>query len=172
VSIPAQILKICAASAVLTAALSLARGLPAPEPPPAGAGAVACSPGGADQAHEIQWISPDQAHVLFDRGEAAFVDCRSEEDFASGHVSGSLHAPAEQPDPVGEPLLSTLRAAATVITYCDADADCDRSARVAARIASAGLPDVRVLEGGMPAWLEGGYPAESGTCDTCGERLP
>ena len=29
------------------------------------------------------------------------------------------------------------------------------------------LPDVRVLEGGMPTWLHRGYPAESGTCHGC-----
>jgi rhodanese-related sulfurtransferase len=159
-------------SLALATALAVARGVPSPDPGPATGEVAACSPGGADQAHEIQWISADEAHALFDRGQAAFVDCRSEEDFASGHVSGSLHAPAERPNPIAEPLLSTLRAAATVITYCDADADCDRSARVAALIASAGLPDVRVLEGGMPAWLQEGYPAESGTCDTCGGGLP
>ena len=69
-----------------------------------------------------------------------------------------------------EPLDSALQQLAgvrTVIAYCDADQGCARSLQVASRLRHAGVSDVRVLEGGMPDWLQRGYPAESGACGQC-----
>src|SRR6267154_2465087 len=94
---------------------------------------------------------------------AVFVDARSPQEYAAGHVTGALHlAPGE---PV-EPLLASLRAAPTVIVY-DRDRQCASANAVAADLLGRGLRDVRVLIGSWPDWLAQGGPGESGNCALC-----
>jgi rhodanese-related sulfurtransferase len=150
----------------LSALLVAARGVPQFGAQGAIAGAsgacVAPDSGGFD----VRYITPDEAHALLGRPSVAFVDCRPRQDFEAGHVAGSVHIEAEA-SALGPSLLELVRAAGTVVTYCDAQSECERSLRVATLLAQAGASDVRVLEGGMPDWLQRGYPAESGACGQC-----
>ena len=157
-------LRLSAVALLGTAALALVSGVPTPTPPE---GAVAsCQAPGDAATDEILFISQENARELAHAPGVAFVDCRSEDEFAAGHVTGSLHAePASASAPA--PLVHALAGASTVITYCDADQQCERSLRVASMLQKAGVRDVRVLEGGMPGWLAHGFPAESGTCSQC-----
>ena len=98
----------------------------------------------------------------------AFVDCRAALEYASGHVTGATHI-GPSATAIAPLSRAVLASASTVITYCDAAVQCDRSQHVAELLRKSGLPDVRVLEGGMPAWLKSGYPAESGTCTDCND---
>lgn len=116
-------------------------------------------------AIEPQRISPPAARDLADLGVVAFVDCRSPEEFQAGHVAGAIHLPAEALV-LSPQALEALAAAQTIVTYCDEA--CARSSKVAAHVAEAGFTDVRIMEGGMSAWLSAGYPAESGPCTLCG----
>jgi rhodanese-related sulfurtransferase len=149
-------------------ALGLTRGMPRPEAPKLVGGVAACHapepalPGEA----AVPFIGTEQARGLVGSPGVMFVDCRPVEQFEDGHVSGALHAPLPQAQ-VPRPLLDSLAGATTVITYCDAHTQCERSLKMARMLLGAGVRDVRVLEGGMPAWLEHGYPAESGTCAQC-----
>lgn len=77
-------------------------------------------------------------------------------------MTDALSAPIEETGVVGPGVVSALRGSRIVIAYCDTTSGCARSTRLAGLLASAGLRDVRVLEGGMPAWIESGYPAEAG----------
>jgi rhodanese-related sulfurtransferase len=160
----AEALRLSAVALVGTVALALLSGVPTPTPPE---GAIAaCQAPGDAATDEILFISQENARELAHAPGVAFVDCRSEDEFAAGHVTGSLHAePAVAAAPA--PLVHALAGASTVITYCDAAQQCERSLRVASMLRQAGLRDVRVLEGGMPGWLEHGFPAESGTCGQC-----
>jgi rhodanese-related sulfurtransferase len=154
---------LCAVALLLALGLGLVRGVPSPTPPePA---VAACqAPGDVASDHDL-FITQERAHSLSGSPGVAFVDCRSEAEFAAGHVSGSLHV--EPGTASTGPLVQALAGASTVITYCDADQQCERSLRVASMLQRAGVRDVRVLEGGMPAWLARGYPAESGECGQC-----
>jgi rhodanese-related sulfurtransferase len=160
-TIAAQISRILLVAAVVTGALAWARGLPSLGAPSAASAAHACSVPNDWVGFEIRWISQADALALAGDPEVAFVDCRPLELFVAGHVSGSLHVAADMAS-VAPELLARLRAATTVITYCDAESECERSLRMATLFQQSGLPDVRVLEGGMPQWLANGYPAESG----------
>ena len=159
-----QALGLIAVALLGAVALGLARGVPAPTPPEAVV--AACQAPGDAATDDILFISPENAHDLVQDPGVAFVDCRTQDEFAAGHVSGSLHVePALAAAP--GPLVEALAGASTVITYCDAAQQCERSLRVASMLRQAGVRDVRVLEGGMPGWLERGFPAESGACGQC-----
>lgn len=162
-SIALQALRLCTVALAATLGLAYWRGVPTvARPAEAIAGACrAPDPGSADA---IGWISQDLAHSLSGTPGVAFVDCRPEGEYEVGHVAGSLHVAETTP---ADKALQQLAGARTVIAYCDADHQCARSVRVASMLRKAGLPDVRVLEGGMPRWLERGYPAESGACGQC-----
>lgn len=173
----AQVLRICAVAGVLSLGLFAFHGLPTVASSSSGSGdSGACrapEPAAVD-ATGVRWISQEEARALVGDQNVVFIDCRPRTQFESGHVSGALHLELPAPEAaaatqagVPETSLAPLRGARTVITYCDAHAHCAQSFQLAQRLSRAGLPDVRVLEDGMPVWLERGYPAESGACQQC-----
>lgn len=162
-SIGTQLLRLCTVAAIASAAIGWVRGLPvAPEPVPA---AGACQ-APMEVPESVRWISQEQAKALVGDPLVKFVDCREREQFERGHVTGSMHLKLWSGE-VPPPLFGQLSRATTVITYCGGQGECQRSLEVAGLLQKKGLSDVRVLEGGMPAWLDLGYPAESGTCRDC-----
>lgn len=68
---------------------------------------------------------------------------------------------------ISEKQLARLAGARTVIAYCDTLGSCSASRRLAGLLSVAGLTDVRVLEGGMPAWMDAKFPAQAGSCENC-----
>src|SRR3982751_4423475 len=89
-------------------------------------------PGAAcqDPKASIARISVEDAKPLCVACAAAFVDARSAQEYAAGHITGAVHLGPG--DPV-DPLLPALRAAQMVIVY-DRDRDCAAADRVAARM--------------------------------------
>jgi rhodanese-related sulfurtransferase len=170
-SISAQIARLCLAALVLSVGLAVVRGLPSlAASDAASAEPGACrAPAQPDADSPVRFIDQDQAKTLVGAPGVVFVDCRPRAEFEAGHVSGAVHLdPTAGPKDGGRALpLDLLSRAGTVITYCDAQAQCERSLRLAERLRQVGLRDVRVLEDGMPAWLAHGYPAESGVCAQC-----
>jgi len=143
-----------------------------PRPAPLGAPVLpsAEQPGAIceDPRASIARISVDAAKPLCIACTAVFVDARSAQEYAAGHVTGALHLAPGQPV---EPLLGSLRAAPTVIVY-DRDRQCASANAVAADLLGRGLRDVRVLTGSWPDWLAQGGPGESGTCALCTGAKP
>jgi thiosulfate/3-mercaptopyruvate sulfurtransferase len=152
--------------------LGATRGLPEPVVSPAASGgATACAAPEDAAAEPVRFVSAAEARALSADGAVAFIDCRPKAEFEAGHVAGSLHVDLAAETPELAPAVEhAARSAATVITYCDATLDCERSLRVASLLSQTGARDVRVLEGGLPAWLAGGYPAQSGACAECEAR--
>lgn len=114
-------------------------------------------------------VSVQEAYALAETGAATFVDCRSLAEYQEGHVAGAFSLPAEALT-LSPGHLQLLSSTPTVVAYCDEA--CARSSKVAQHIIDAGFADVRVLEGGMEAWIAAGLPAESGSYPRLGEPAP
>ncbi len=155
-----ETLRVLALGCALGVAHGVMRGWPE-LPVQAAAAATSCGSPIAAQPR-VAWIRCAAAGLLSSDASVTFVDARSRDEFLAGHVTDALSAPIEETGVVGPAVVEALRGARVVIAYCDTTSGCARSTRLAGLLAGAGLRDVRVLEGGMPAWLENGYPAEAG----------
>lgn len=118
-----------------------------------------------DQGPRFTWITQDDAARLVQASDVIFADARPRAIFEQGHVAGALSFPEGEARSGAE--LALLRSARTVVAYCDTSEGCNASTALASELVRAGVSDVRVLEGGMPAWLENDLPAEAGTCRLC-----
>ncbi|WP_169791337.1 rhodanese-like domain-containing protein [Sandaracinus amylolyticus] len=150
--------------ALLGAAIGVLRGVPDVEGMRAEAPASCAAP--VEARPEVRWIEQAEAHGMVEDVAVTFVDARSRDAYEAGHVAGALNVPMET-GAIDERATSLVRGSRVVITYCDTSGDCASSKRLAGLLAEAGLPDVRVLRGGMPGWLENGYAAEAGPCRVC-----
>ena len=139
---------------LLATGLGLARGVPRYEPP---AEATSCEAPSPTEGVVTPWVSVGRAGELHGEVGVAFV---------AGHVAGAYHAPMRA-GVVEDEIVEALRGFHTVVAYCDTEGSCAASTRLAGLLASAGLPDVRVLEGGFPAWMDAELPAEAGECTAC-----
>lgn len=83
------------------------------------------------------------------------LDVRSAADFAGekGHIAGALNIPLEELTARQGELES--RREQPVLLVCTTDR---RSSRAAAQLAAAGFAKVQVVQGGMSAWRERGWP--------------
>lgn len=158
-----QVLRLCTVSLAIGLGLWAVRGLP--EPAAASGDTHVCAATPSDKNYTTAWIEQNEAHALLGDPGVVFVDCRPSDQFQSGHISSALSMPSEQ-DLTGASA-ALLRSARTIIAYCDARGGCESSQRLAARLRDLGLSDVRILRDGLPAWLQNGYPAESGPCRLC-----
>ncbi len=154
---------------VVGAALGLGANTLTPRPAPLGGrvAATAESPGAMcqvpGQAVVVPRISVDDATPLCVACSAVFVDARSAEEYAAGHVTGAVHlAPGNSPETV----LWQLGSDRMVIVY-DRDPSCAQADEVAKTLLARGVRDVRVLTGAWPAWMAAGGPGASGPCPVC-----
>ncbi|MCC6349604.1 MAG: hypothetical protein IT347_08435 [Candidatus Eisenbacteria bacterium] len=93
---------------------------------------------------------------------AVFVDARSADEYAQGHIAGALHLSfddvfrnpelAKQLDDRGLP----------IVAYCGGG-DCDLSRNLAFSLIDAGKKRVLVFLDGLPAWEQAGLPVHKGT---------
>ncbi len=157
-----EALRIAVVTVCLAVAIGVLRGVPDIE---VLRGPVACAPPDAARP-SVRWIDPGDAAALIGDVTVAFVDARAREAFEAGHVSGAINLPMDS-GALAPGAMRLVDGAGTVVAYCDASGDCASSKRLAALLSDAGLRDVRVLRGGIPQWLEGGYPAEAGPCRVC-----
>jgi rhodanese-related sulfurtransferase len=107
----------------------------------------------------IRFITLAEAEDLFARAGAVFIDSRSREEFAAGHVPGALNIPLEEskqglsganlPYPQGQ----------TLVVYCEGG-DCQTSLSLAKLIHEQGFRDIRIFTGGWTGWSAAGLPVE------------
>ena len=78
-----------------------------------------------------------------------WVDARPQVEFSADHLPGAILLNEDNWDSLLPGFLAQWQPGQTVVVYCGAG--CDSSRRVALRLRLAGVPDVRVLDGGWDA---------------------
>ena len=101
-------------------------------------------------------IEPQQVHHAIQNKEPArLIDVRTPGEYAFEHVEQAQSIPFEQLDP------ETLKAGneTPLYVFCRTG---DRAAKAAEKLTAAGLPNVRVVEGGLERWKQEGLPVKRG----------
>jgi rhodanese-related sulfurtransferase len=106
-------------------------------------------------------ISMDQAEKLFFTDAAVFIDARSEEDYARGHIQNARCLPWQEVDLRFMSVTEALDLEMPIITYCDGE-KCELSHNLALFLRDAGFLNTRVLVNGWTLWQQAGLPVESG----------
>jgi len=98
-------------------------------------------------AHE-HWQQGSYSPIPF-----TFIDVRTPEEYAAGHISGSTLIPVDQI----EQRLSEIPKDRQVYVYCHSGR---RSAKASAILARHGFTNIENVVGGIEAWKSAGYPVE------------
>ncbi len=108
------------------------------------------------KADKPAWIDASELRQRLALGDVLLVDVRQPEEFTAppGHLPGAINVP------LGSLSAHTGELAARgqpIVVVCKTDR---RSARAAAELLAAGLPDVAVLRGGTDGWHAHGLALE------------
>lgn len=102
-------------------------------------------------------ISVEDAMKLYKEDKAVFVDVRSNQQFALGHIKGALSIPGSQI----VKRFAEVPTMKTVIIYCACDAE-QSSGRAAATLIAHGVKNVWALKGGWDEWKASNGPRAAG----------
>jgi rhodanese-related sulfurtransferase len=104
-------------------------------------------------------ITLAQAKELYFAQKAVFVDARSREAYAQGHIKGALSLPVEAFEEHFFDFLKAVPPRTRIITYCDGET-CELSHDLAKLLKDQGYPNVQVLVNGWTIWQENHLPIE------------
>lgn len=124
---------------------------------------AACSPEARLTAYsgKSMAISLEEAKALCLDKDAVFLDARSPEDYAQGHIRCAQNIPWQSFDEYIDRVLETIPDNAWIVTYCDGE-HCSLSEDLAKELLSMGYENVKILLNGWTRWLEAGLPVEKG----------
>jgi len=110
------------------------------------------SPDGYENAsieHAYQhWQQGDKSAVPF-----VFLDVRTPEEFAEGHIAGALNIPIQ----TLRQRLNEVPTDKRVYVHCEAGG---RSSKAAKLLVKSGITNIEHLPDGMAGWRDAGYPVE------------
>jgi rhodanese-related sulfurtransferase len=106
-------------------------------------------------------VSLERARQLYDEGVSIFIDARSPESFAEGHIPGAVNIPYDQLPKYLDTLQSQVLTSDHIICYCWSPT-CDFSDQLATELKIMGYDNVEVFTGGWDQWIEAGHPTEEG----------
>lgn len=115
-------------------------------------------------------ISLEMAWEKYDSGEALFLDARSVDDYAAGHILGALNFPADDFESQLSQIFDLLIGDREVITYCGGE-ECHSSTDLADALRAVGCVKVWVFYSGWVSWKEIGYPVEYGPAPNAREGV-
>ncbi len=107
-------------------------------------------------------ISLEKAESLYQTGTVLFIDARSPQEYAAGHIQDAMNIPWDMFDDYIGDALEKLPDDKTLITYCDGEA-CHLSKDLAVALTDLGYSDVKILINGWTVWREAGLPVEKTT---------
>jgi rhodanese-related sulfurtransferase len=99
-------------------------------------------------AHELQ-------AQFVQGGDCQVVDVRERAEYDAAHIAGARLVPLSR----FEPQTGVMARERPVYVVCRSG---NRATQAAARLQQFGYADVRILDGGLQAWIAAGYPVERG----------
>jgi len=106
-------------------------------------------------------ISLEEARALWSDKNALFLDARSPEDYARGHIRCAQNIPWQFFDEYIDHVWSKISKDNWIVTYCDGE-HCSLGEDLAKALLSMGYKKVKTLPNGWTRWREAGLPAEQG----------
>lgn len=113
----------------------------------------------ADEAGDTMVIPLEEARQLFAAGSVLFVDARSEDEYAAGHIAGAVSLPWQRVEERFMAVAERLEGGGRIIAYCDGET-CELSHELAKFLKEMGFADVRVLVNGWSRWRRAGLPID------------
>ena len=101
----------------------------------------------------IKYCTPLELKELVDNGNCQIVDVREIPEYESVHIKGSKLVPLS----IFEERLNLIDKNFPIYLQCGIG---KRAQKAAEYLASLGYRDLYVIEGGIKAWIEAGYPVE------------
>jgi len=99
------------------------------------------------------------AKSIFDKGDAIFVDARSQNDYENGHIPGAVSLPVAQFEAEIAFFLNRFPPGQPIVTYCSGRT-CKDSHDLAQVLSDVGFTNVRIFIDGFPGWEAEGYPID------------
>jgi rhodanese-related sulfurtransferase len=99
------------------------------------------------------------AKSIFEKGDALFVDARSQNDYDNGHIPGAVLLPMAQFEAKIEFFLNRYPPEQPIVTYCSGR-DREDSHDLAQALSDVGFTNVRIFIDGFQGWEAKGYPIE------------
>jgi rhodanese-related sulfurtransferase len=112
-------------------------------------------------AGERMDIGLEEAKKLYFTHAAAFIDARSAEEYAQGHIRDARSLPWHDVDLNFMTITADLELTTPIVTYCDGET-CELSHDLALFLRDAGFTNTRVLVNGWTVWRQAGLPVEPG----------
>ena len=122
-------------------------------------GLITAIPGRAAEGKPEEIDSVARAKYIFDKGDALFVDARSQNDYENGHIMGAVSLPVGQCEERVEFFLNRYPPEQPIVTYCSGRT-CEDSHDLAQFLSDVGFTNVRIFIDGLPGWEAEGYPIE------------
>ena len=106
---------------------------------------------------KLPLIDEKEARKYFDDPDTIFLDTRTREDYADGHIEGAYFLPADEKEAQFQTLEPLLTDTSRLILYCHGP-ECEMAEQVALFLAQLGYKNMAVMVAGYPAWKKAGYP--------------
>ncbi len=107
----------------------------------------------------ISFITLSEAQDLFAERGALFVDSRSAEEYADGHILGAVSIPYDEKRAKERAVDLGIAKDRTIVVYCHGG-DCQMSIGLAKILQEAGFKTIKIYSGGWAEWAAAGLPVE------------
>ena len=111
------------------------------------------------QEEEVSVVSVTAARNKFAEQGAVFVDARSADEYASGHIPGAVSVPFEELDSFFPVVLELIDSGRELVVYCSSS-ECDDGLLLSGELKQMGCSNVLLFVGGFDSWQEHGGAVE------------
>lgn len=115
---------------------------------------------GAVENGDVLGVNTKKTKEIFDRKVAVFVDARRSDQFAKGHIPGSINIYASE-FAENIPKVANIPRDKLIVVYCDGGL-CELSHELANELVTFGFRKVVVYTGGWEEWSKTNYPKTTG----------